>query len=604
MDTDGQKNTTVSSLRPSYEDGLHSLCISLESGQVYFADSMLTALLKYSLYSSFEMNLAPEDRGVFLSRLRSLSRDWFSVHIDSNHGIQQLFMRLESISEGRYAHFSVLRASELINDFMRSTALSEALLSIQELYEDISFVYLPEDDIVELFTKDKRIFRQNLYSLYEFGSILMSAARDEKQSIELTHYLSHIRDCHAFFSSQLDGGLLSDALSTVLIGKTEFRKDGRTEVLGIIRSSKHAGASLSDLKRDFLTGAIQKEDITALAALRINSGRSPGTGLAIIDIDFFKDINDLYGHKRGDQVLQQVAEIIRMELGNDGLLGRIGGDEFMVLLYDVPDEARLRRVLHDIKNAIRSTLPTLGLNGDGLSVSIGCAVYPKDGASYDELFLVADYCLYLAKNKGRNRYIIYCKDKHPTLELIKSGNMSSKLPCGRDKGSYSELIVDMLYQVEYGSPRPGAGKLLSDFAMAFRPSNMLLFTGDDYRLLYESGPEILSDSKAADVLSEFLKKDYNDNLCRSFLVVNRLENLPDYMSDVKQYLASQGICSFVELRFCDASSKPAALILLSGRYIQWNQHHFRYYRLFVDILKKYDLDILHNSISRNMENTA
>ncbi len=131
-----------------------------------------------------------------------------------------------------------------------------------------------------------------------------------------------------------------------------------------------------------------------------------GDKLSVIflDIDFFKTINDTYGHQEGDKVLFQVAQTIKDSLRPNDIVGRYGGDEFLIILpgCDV-EEAR------GVGERVRANLRNIGeaaTLGDDFSVSMGIATYPRHGISSELLIKSADNALYSAKNDGRNKLVI------------------------------------------------------------------------------------------------------------------------------------------------------------------------------------------------------
>jgi len=135
------------------------------------------------------------------------------------------------------------------------------------------------------------------------------------------------------------------------------------------------------------------------------------TYLVIVDLDDFKTINDTYGHLFGDEVLLRLVKIIKDAIGKSGMLGRIGGDEFMIVLNWVESPVELRNILRSIRTGVEWAFK--GERDDfRLSCSIGCATYPDNGDTYDKVFQLADRMLYIAKSKGKNRYVIYTPEIH------------------------------------------------------------------------------------------------------------------------------------------------------------------------------------------------
>jgi diguanylate cyclase (GGDEF)-like protein len=127
-----------------------------------------------------------------------------------------------------------------------------------------------------------------------------------------------------------------------------------------------------------------------------------GFALALFDVDHFKRINDTYGHLVGDAALKHVAGLLNAEKRNGDVVGRIGGEEFVVLL----GEERLDGAIV-AANRLRERIAATKLQGQAselsVSVSGGLAMVPADGTDWDQVFAAADQRLYAAKIGGRNR---------------------------------------------------------------------------------------------------------------------------------------------------------------------------------------------------------
>jgi diguanylate cyclase len=121
----------------------------------------------------------------------------------------------------------------------------------------------------------------------------------------------------------------------------------------------------------------------------------------VIDADNFKIINDHFGHDRGDEVLQLMAETIMFNVREGDIVGRIGGEEFGVYLADAKLETA-RLVAERIRRAIAAAEFAPFGTRHPLSVSVGAASF-RGGTSFTELFRIADQLLYAAKQRGRNR---------------------------------------------------------------------------------------------------------------------------------------------------------------------------------------------------------
>ncbi len=149
---------------------------------------------------------------------------------------------------------------------------------------------------------------------------------------------------------------------------------------------------------DWLTGLLNRRSFTSRVGEAL--GKAGGT-LLVIDADHFKTVNDRFGHERGDEVLQMIAGAIREGVRDTDLVGRLGGEEFGVFL----DGAGLEpawRIAERIRTGVNGLFVTSDTVVQRLSVSVG-GVVATDGASFAQLFRIADERLYSAKHAGRNR---------------------------------------------------------------------------------------------------------------------------------------------------------------------------------------------------------
>lgn len=125
--------------------------------------------------------------------------------------------------------------------------------------------------------------------------------------------------------------------------------------------------------------------------------------IMIIDLDFFKKINDTAGHKVGDQVLQQIPDLLKNNTRRGDIPGRLGGDEFALAL----PETSIEDACAIGERIIQGARKTRVAHFTGFSLSIGCAVFPQDGTTLPEILEHADQALYLSKRLGRGRLSRY-----------------------------------------------------------------------------------------------------------------------------------------------------------------------------------------------------
>jgi len=157
---------------------------------------------------------------------------------------------------------------------------------------------------------------------------------------------------------------------------------------------------------DFLTGLGNKKLLLKEVEKRIKKGQK--FCLLFLDLDNFKEINDFYGHSVGDALIIEVANELKNFVKSDEVITRIGGDEFILLLNDC-DTIELNKRLNELLKRLdkKWIIRNYELS---TSASVGVAIYPHDGKSFDELLKNADIAMYEAKHRGRNKYVIFNTD--------------------------------------------------------------------------------------------------------------------------------------------------------------------------------------------------
>ena len=286
-------------------------------------------------------------------------------------------------------------------------------------------------------------------------------------------------------------------------GKRIRKNDGSNIIAGAIslaHNKEYAteDVSVQDELRDAGTDLLNKKAITNYAKKLIDKRVSHKVTIAIIDIDDFKTINDTYGHMFGDEVLRDVAQVLKETVGRNGLCGRIGGDEMFIVMEHLEDDESIRSILRTIKNNISWLYHDDARNINKTTCSIGAASYPDDASDFDMLFSIADKMLYLAKEKGKNRYIIY----HP--DLHQSYIMGDEAVATTEKAFYKyrklSIVNDFIQQYicKLKSPKECLDMIMS----AFEIDSIFLYDMYDDKRYVLSGvvPELEENG-------EFLKED-------------------------------------------------------------------------------------------------
>ncbi|MBR6307152.1 MAG: GGDEF domain-containing protein [Lachnospiraceae bacterium] len=172
--------------------------------------------------------------------------------------------------------------------------------------------------------------------------------------------------------------------------------------------SKERGRELEDkADTDLLTDLYNKTATERKIKEYIQDNPDSRAMMFILDIDNFKKINDTMGHAFGDTLLKTLGKEIKMEFRMTDIIGRTGGDEFMVFLKDVTDDLIIEREA----NRITKFFHDFKAGGDyvkySASASIGAAIFPDDAKNFKDLYMAADQALYKAKKRGKNQLAFY-----------------------------------------------------------------------------------------------------------------------------------------------------------------------------------------------------
>lgn len=169
-------------------------------------------------------------------------------------------------------------------------------------------------------------------------------------------------------------------------------------------------------QRDTLTGLYNKGTTERFAKDYLaNMRQGQNCAIIIIDIDNFKYVNDVYGHLSGDVLLTEIAYGLKGIFRRDDIIGRIGGDEFVVVMKNVPDMNVVKGKAAEIIQIFDGLMEN---ENSHVSCSIGIAVSPNDGKDFDILYRKADTALYYMKVKGKNGYKIFTPDLAESNDLF------------------------------------------------------------------------------------------------------------------------------------------------------------------------------------------
>lgn len=341
---------------------------------------------------------------------------------------------------------------------------------------------------------------------------------------------------------QLNGGI-------IYIDNSREMMAGTIDVMGEVK--KDDKYYMSPHAFDNATGIYNKRAIKEIAMELIANAKDNKVLLSVMDIDDFKSINDTFGHMTGDEVIAKVAEIIRTTLGRRGYVGRFGGDEFMVVTDKVKDADDFAKIFKTVRKNVTWSCGEL-LSNMEVTLSLGMASYPDDATNYDELFKVADKCLYIAKAKGKNRLIIYKPEKHADFDMT-AETANKRMPLTYDQAC--STIVNIMEDLGADTPER-FDKSMQVFLQKFDIDRMMICMGDDYRTKQVVwSPEVGADAPETLKDMAFWAREKAISLFdkKGVLVRNKILPFEDTHPDIYEGLKSQMTENFVAVKVNPAS---------------------------------------------------
>lgn len=252
--------------------------------------------------------------------------------------------------------------------------------------------------------------------LDEFFLNKKEATRRELSEIEqINRFVTYLKDCAMTFEMEFTRPQGDGEMPCKVCG-AQMRYD-RNFMIGVFQPVNQSEEEeeeyfLKTSSKDMATGLLNKSAAAEYSLEHLQKNDGKVRWIVMMDIDDFKYINDTYGHLFGDEVISRMAIIAKKALGRRGIVGRFGGDEFYLFIDGIEEREELRNFL---KTMVRAFYYEFSPNLK-VTASIGVSKYPDDGTDYEVLMSKADKALYIAKEKGKNRHIIYEEALHGSYE--------------------------------------------------------------------------------------------------------------------------------------------------------------------------------------------
>ncbi len=302
---------------------------------------------------------------------------------------------------------------------------------------------------------------------------------------------------------------------------------------------------LTDLSnKDSLTGLFNKQYITSYANQMIDlAGPKDKIMIGIIDIDYFKNVNDTYGHLFGDKLLIQFSNSLKKSIGKNGIVGRIGGDEFLfVFKVEQTDEEYLKPICRTIRDDIRN-IKFEGAKQFVITSTMGVACYPKDATSYNDLFECADKALYRGKLKGRDCYIIYDESKHKSISREETSNFIGNPERRRSDATFISECLDSLLAAS--NLEKEIDTIVSKIANHFRIDRITI-SDENLKILFQYSQDNSYLHKGYELLK---KPEYQALFTDNMLQITDVGQLRMKNPEIMDFYTKEHIKSLVQIVF-------------------------------------------------------
>lgn len=381
-----------------------------------------------------------EDADAFLARHSELAEavgkiaknvtvsDRFTVPVcvtrsDGVTAFIQADVRATSKNDGVYKLSAVLiDVTDSANAILRS---NEKMNVVANLTADMIFEYSIPEDLFRLSVNDGNEFVLRR-EMYDFESEFKKEKIICENDIEtFERFCDSLRLGQEFPSVELRlyDEDAEDYVWVTIDARTLFDANGKpATTIGRIRNiskNKEAEKRLIDkAERDPLTKIYNKATTKSLIKdyLRTDN-RDTLDAMIIVDVDNFKAVNDNLGHLFGDSILVDLSQEMQDLFRSSDVVGRIGGDEFMVFLRGIKQKHHIEEKASDICRIFE--LLYCGEHEEKITGSLGISLFPQDGDTFEELFKKADIALYSSKNEGKNCFTFY-SDQDTTYEVESS----------------------------------------------------------------------------------------------------------------------------------------------------------------------------------------
>ena len=524
-------------------------------------------------------------------RLKKKNNGW-------HYNVVRIHTEKGMVENRRNIGVEIIDIDESVGDYETAMDSLSRVRLLMSLTDEFAFIYDKETNMFKMFKYD-RFNRIILYDMdidqWKREMLSRSYVKyDEKAMLDTL--VLNMKTYADSFSIKMNCAIRtqSDIFEAVrFIGTVHNESSGNKIIVGRVVSDESVGHAstameiMNELQYDSLTGVYNKKTITEYAKKRIAEEKEKRIVIAILDVDNFKSVNDTFGHLYGDKVLARVGGRLKEIVGEDGVIGRIGGDEFMIVFNGLDDDQVLRGMLRAIRTQIKWEFAE-DFENLSITCSIGASIFPVNGRDYEDLFKKADCCHYIAKEKGRDRYVFFRDEMHrASYEAMLNKNQLNAMKNPREIRELKNVASFM--ENAMTDSRKAILDAMRHMKDTFGIDNINIYYGEGMKKVYSFGSDIPEAKDAMYVFSEEFQKLMGEN--ERFLQIGFADAFSDITPDFCGRMKAERIASTIQCYIGDKRNIKGLVTFNKCREAsQWANYEIDCARIFAAVLSSMALN--------------
>lgn len=524
-------------------------------------------------------------------RLKKKNNGW-------HYNVVRIHTEKGMVENRRNIGVEIIDINESVGDYETAMDSLSRVRLLMSLTDEFAFIYDKATNMFKMFKYD-RFNRIILYDMdidqWKREMLSKSYVKyDEKAMLDTL--VLNMKTYAGSFSIKMNCAIRtqSDIFEAVrFIGTVHNESSGNKIIVGRVVSDESVGHAstameiMNELQYDSLTGVYNKKTITEYAKKRISEEKEKRIVIAILDVDHFKSVNDTFGHLYGDKVLARVGGRLKEIVGEDGVIGRIGGDEFMIVFNGLDDDQVLRGMLRAIRTQIKWEFAE-DFENLSITCSIGASIFPVNGRDYEDLFKKADCCLYIAKEKGRDRYVFFRDEMHrASYEAMLNQNQLNAMKNPREIRELKNVASFM--ENAMTDSRKAILDAMRHMKDTFGIDNINIYYGEGMKKVYSFGSDIPEAKDAMYVFSEEFQKLMGEN--ERFMQIGFADTFSDITPDFCGRMKAERIASTIQCYIGDKRNIKGLVTFNKCREAsQWANYEIDCARIFAAVLSSMALN--------------